>query len=223
VEALTAEEVRVLGSLIEKSFLTPDTYPMTQNALVAACNQLSNRNPVVAYDDNTVRLTLTSLRTKQLARVLHVHGGRAPKHRHVLDEALELQRGELALLCVLLLRGAQTPGELRSRTERMWEFASLPEVEETLERLSERPEPLVARLERAPGQKESRYVHLLSGAEVAAEMGAAAATADDARPRTVPARGAGPDALEAIAALEARVATLEAAMAELRGELGDGG
>lgn len=217
MDPLTAEEVRVLGSLIEKSYLTPDTYPLTPNALLAACNQLSNRSPVVSYDDNTVRLTLNSLRTKQLARVLHVPGGRAPKHRHVLDEVLELPRGELALLCVLMLRGPQTAGELRTRTERMWEFASPSEVEDTLERLAARDEPLAVRLERAPGQKEPRYAQLLGG-EITAEMMAAAAEPDGGG------SGAGGDrprssTAEAIAALEARVSALEEELAELRSQL----
>jgi uncharacterized protein YceH (UPF0502 family) len=210
MEPLTPEEVRVVGCLIEKQLATPDYYPMTENALVAACNQLSNRNPVVAYDNDTVRLTLNSLRTKNLARIMHIHGGRVPKHRHVLDEALELDRPSLALLCVLTLRGPQTPGELRSRTERLCEFATTSAVEEVLEGLAARDEPLVVRLVRQPGQKEVRYAHLLGGAPDEASW---VTTSDVERPRA----GASSDRL---AALEARVEALEDALAELRKELG---
>lgn len=220
MEPLTAEEVRVAGCLIEKQMTTPDHYPLTQNAVMAACNQLSNRNPVVSYDDNTVRLTLNSLRSKQLARIIHTHGGRSPKHRHVLDEALELDRGQLALLGVLMLRGPQTVGELRTRTERMHAFASLSEVEETLEQLADRADPLVVRLERQPGQKESRYAHLLAGEVSAADMALAApAAAASDWPVTAPAATAAPDA-DRLAALEARIAALEAGLAEVRREVG---
>jgi uncharacterized protein YceH (UPF0502 family) len=221
MDALSPEEIRVLGSLIEKSLTTPDNYPLTQNALIAACNQLSNRNPVVSYDDNTVRLTLNGLRTRSLARIIHIPGSRAPKHRHVLDEALELDRNELSLLCVLMLRGAQTTGELRARTERMTQFASLSEVEETLERLADRPEPLVLRLERAPGQKESRWVHLLGGEPDSAALAeyAAASWSDGDREPAAPRPAAAPRE-DRVAALEARVTALEAALAELRRDLG---
>jgi uncharacterized protein len=219
MDALSPEEIRVLGSLIEKSLTTPDNYPLTQNALIAACNQLSNRNPVVAYDDNTVRLTLNGLRNRALARIIHIPGSRAPKHRHILDEALELDRQQLSLMCVLMLRGAQTTGELRARTERMTQFASLTEVEETLERLAERPDPLVLRLDRAPGQKESRWVHLLAGEPDVAALNAEYATVSwaetdsPAGPRPAPRE-------DRVAALEARVTALEAALGDLRRELG---
>jgi uncharacterized protein YceH (UPF0502 family) len=220
MEQLTPEEIRVVGSLAEKQLTTPDNYPLTQNALIAACNQLSNRQPVVSYDDNTVRLTLTSLRAKQLARVVHIPGSRAPKHRHVLDETLELDRGELALVTVLLLRGPQTVGELRTRTERMHTFASLAEVEETLERLAERAEelePLVVRMERQPGQKEARYAHLLGG-PVAAEAWPEEAHAPAP---TTPAPGATARS-DRFAALEERLAAVEAGLADLRHSLGLG-
>ena len=163
MEPLTPEELRVVCCLVEKQFTTPDSYPLTENAVVAACNQLSNRNPVVAYDTNTVRVTLTALRQRGLARVIHTPGARVPKHRQILDEALGLSRAEVALLAVLALRGPQTVGELRIRTDRMHEFTSLSEVEEVLEALARRDEPLVTRLERQPGQKEARYAHLLAG------------------------------------------------------------
>src|ERR1041384_32234 len=163
MEPLTPEELRVVACLVEKHFTTPDSYPLTENAVVAACNQLSNRSPVVAYDTNTVRVTLTALRQRGLARVIHTPGARVPKHRHIVDEALGLSRGEVSLLTVLALRGPQTVGELRTRTERMHDFASLSEVEQVLESLAGREEPLVVRLERQPGQKEARYAQLLSG------------------------------------------------------------
>jgi uncharacterized protein len=214
MDLLTPEEIRVVGCLAEKQLTTPDNYPLTQNALVSACNQSSNRHPVVSYDDNTVRLTLNSLRTKQLARIVHIPGSRAPKHRHVLDEAFELDRGELALMAVLALRGPQTTGELRARTERMHDFAGPSEVEETLERLAERPEPLVVRLERQPGQKEARYAHLLGG-PVAADVwdpGSAAVAA--------PRSNSGPGTADRFAALEARLAAVEAGLVNLHRELG---
>jgi uncharacterized protein len=162
---LTPEEARVLGSLIEKQLTTPQYYPLTLNALVAACNQSNNRNPVVSYEPATVEEALRSLKEKGLVRVVHQPGQRAPKHRHVADERLGLDTAELALLDVLLLRGPQTPGELRSRTERMHAFDSLEALEHDLERLSEREPPLVRRLERQPGQKEARYEQLLGGRE----------------------------------------------------------
>ncbi len=221
MEPLSAEEVRVAGCLVEKQMTTPDTYPLTHNALLAACNQLSNRNPVVSYDDSTVMHALAALRSKQLARMLHVPGSRGPKHRHVLDEALELDRGELALLAVLGLRGPQTVGELRTRTERMHPFASLGEVEETLERLGARPEPLVIRLERQPGQKESRYAHLLSGLAAAEEAAAATPYEPTAGAPARPARPAGAGD-ERLSALEGRLAAVEAGLAALRAELGLG-
>ncbi len=163
MEPLTAEELRVVACLVEKQLTTPDSYPLTENAVVAACNQLSNRNPIVAYDNNTVRVTLTALRQRGLARVIHTPGARVPKHKHIFDEALGLSNGEVSVLNVLALRGPQTVGELRTRTERMHEFASLSQVEETLEALATRPEPLVVRLERQPGQKEARFAQLVGG------------------------------------------------------------
>lgn len=176
MEPLTPEELRVVACLVEKQLTTPDSYPLTENAVVAACNQLSNRNPVVAYDNNTVRVTLTALRQRGLARVVHTPGARVPKHRHIVDEALGLSKGEVALLTVMALRGPQTVGELRTRTERMHDF-SLSEVEETLEGLAARDEPLVGRLERQPGQKEVRYAQLLGGPVDAAAATPSAAAA----------------------------------------------
>ena len=161
---LTPEEARVVGALAEKQLTTPQYYPLTLNALVNACNQTSNRNPVVAYDDMTVERALQGLRDKGLARAVLSPGNRAPKYRHLLDEALPLVPEELAVMTVLLLRGPQTVGELRTRTERMYAFATLEDVEAALERLATRhEEPLAERLERQPGQKEARYAHLLGG------------------------------------------------------------
>lgn len=161
---LTPEEARVVGALAEKQLTTPQYYPLTLNALVNACNQSSNRDPVVSYDDATVERALQGLRDKGLARAVLSPGNRAPKYRHLLEEALALVPEELAVMTVLLLRGPQTVGELRTRTERMYAFISLEEVEAALERLATRhEEPLVERLERQPGQKEPRHAHLLGG------------------------------------------------------------
>jgi uncharacterized protein YceH (UPF0502 family) len=252
MEPLTPEELRVVACLVEKQLTTPDGYPLTENSVVSACNQLSNRNPVVAYDNNTVRVTLTALRQRGLARVIHTPGARVPKHRHLLDDALGLSPGEVALVTVLALRGPQTVGELRTRTERMHEFTSLSEVEEVLEGLGARDEPLVVRLERAPGQKEARYAQLLAGppdATVAAAfpgsrsespLDAPASAADthsdwaeEVRPARAPAPAAGgPTAAidpDRFAALEKRLADVESELAilqaehqELRQELGLG-
>jgi uncharacterized protein YceH (UPF0502 family) len=245
MEPLTSEELRVVACLVEKELTTPDSYPLTENAVVAACNQLSNRNPVVAYDNNTVRVTLTGLRQRGLARVIHTPGARVPKHRHILEEALGLNRGEVSLLAVLALRGPQTAGELRTRTERMHDFAGISEVESTLEELAGRDEPLVVRLERQPGQKEARYAHLLTGPVDAAYTtpaapgsgaapapGTPAAMADshadwaeEDRPARAPAAVAGPSSgpvapvgPDRLAALEARLAAVEAELAILQAE-----
>jgi uncharacterized protein YceH (UPF0502 family) len=160
---LTATEARVIGSLIEKQMTTPQYYPLTLNALVTACNQTSNRNPVVSYDARLVEETVDGLKLQGLVRVVHSPSNRAIKYRQVLEEAWSLDDRQLALLGVLMLRGPQTLGELRARTERMAEMIELAEVEMVLNRLASRDEPLVVRLARQPGQKEARYAHLLSG------------------------------------------------------------
>jgi uncharacterized protein YceH (UPF0502 family) len=159
---LSAEEARVLGSMVEKAMTTPDHYPMSLNAVVTACNQVSNRDPVVTFAEPQVELTLRSLADRGLAKMVHRPGDRVVKYRHALDAALEVGDQELALISVLLLRSAQTPGELRQRSQRYVDFASLAEVEVTLEDLRHREEPLVTRLDRRPGQKEYRYRHLLT-------------------------------------------------------------
>jgi uncharacterized protein YceH (UPF0502 family) len=162
-----AVEIRVLGCLIEKQRTTPDAYPLSLNALRLACNQSTNRDPVVDYDEATIRSALDRLARKGWARLASGPGSRAVKFRHLFDEALGLQRDEIALLCVLMLRGPQTPGELKQRAERLHRFASLEAVDETLARLAGRE--LVAGLPRRPGQKEQRYGHLLGGEDVPAE------------------------------------------------------
>jgi len=161
---LAAVELRILGSLLEKDITTPEYYPLTLNALVNAYNQKSNRDPVVTYSDDAVSLGLETLKNKGLAVTVTGGSNRVPKYAHRIGERLNLRRPELALLCELMLRGHQTPGELRSRASRFYEFGDLEEVETTLRGLMERqPDPLVAQLPRQPGSREVRYAHLLSG------------------------------------------------------------
>ena len=161
-QILTQVEVRVLGSLIEKEITTPEYYPLTLNALTNACNQLSNRDPVVSFDDRTVARALESLREKKLAWMV-TGVGRVPKYEHRLTEALQLAEQEVAVLCVLMLRGPQTIGEIRGRSGRLYEFKELEEVELTLQALMAAQPALAFRLPRQPGTKESRYAHLLAG------------------------------------------------------------
>ncbi len=162
---LSPIEARVIGSLAEKQLTTPQQYPLTINALVSACNQTSNRDPVVAYDDGTVELALSSLREGGLLRLVHPsHGRSATRYRQVLDERFGLDARSLSILAVLLLRGPQTVGELRARTERMADFGSLEDVETELHRMAEGDDPLVGRLPRRPGQKEERWAETLSTA-----------------------------------------------------------
>lgn len=157
-------EVRVLGSLVEKQITTPEYYPLTLNALVLACNQKSNRNPVVSYDEETVNRAVETLRGKNLVYVFYGSTSRVPKYKHMMGEIFELSQPELALMCVLMLRGPQTPGELRGRTDRLYDFKGLDEVEEALRLLGgKEPEALILKLPRQAGQKEVRYAHLLSG------------------------------------------------------------
>ena len=156
-----AVELRVLGCLIEKQRTTPDAYPLSLNSLRLACNQSTNRDPVVDYDEPTIRASLERLSRKRWVRLASGAGSRAIKYRHLLDEALSLDDAEISLLAVLMLRGPQTPGELKGRTERLHAFGSLAEVEEALERLGGRE--LAVRLARRPGQKEDRFAQLLGG------------------------------------------------------------
>lgn len=160
---LTEVEARIVGALIEKQLTTPEYYPLTLNSLIAACNQKSNRDPVVSFDDETVQKALDNLRDKNIVYVFYGSTSRVPKYKHILPDVFELEPSETAALCVLMLRGAQTSGELRERTSRLYEFSGLGEVSETLDNLMRREEPLVVKLERLPGQKEARFAHLLSG------------------------------------------------------------
>lgn len=161
-DILNPVEARVLGSLIEKQITTPEYYPLTLNALVNACNQLSNREPVVSFDDKTVARAIETLREKKLAWMV-TGVGRVPKYEHRFIEALQLAEQEAAVLCVLMLRGPQTAGEIRGRTGRLYGFKELEEVELTLQALTGGDRPLVVKLPRQPGTKESRYAHLLGG------------------------------------------------------------
>lgn len=217
---LTAAEVRVLGCLIEKQRTTPDTYPLSLNALRAACNQSTNRDPVVAYDEGTIRDAITRLSRRRWARLASGAGSRTSKYRHLLDEALTRTPDQLAVLCVLMLRGAQTPGELKARCDRLHPFADLAAVHATLERLVERD--LVEQLPRRPGQKEERYAHRLSDDD--APEPAAAAPAPAVAPGPViraPGRPmpSAPQVERVELPLAERVARLEAEVAQLRAEV----
>jgi uncharacterized protein YceH (UPF0502 family) len=208
---LSPEEVRVVGALIEKQVTTPEYYPLTLNALRQACNQLSNREPVVAFDERTVVWALESLRDRKLVRVVTTADGRVPKYRHVLDEALGLKSPEMAVMCVLMLRGAQTVGEIRTRTERLYPFSALSFVETTLEDLMGRDVPLVVKLPRQTGRKEPRYAHLLAGEVQVAETEGAEAVA--------PAEARGE--MGRVARLEEELKSVRAELAELREQFGE--
>ena len=160
---LTETEARVVGALIEKQLTTPEYYPLTLNALVAACNQKTNREPVVNYSETTVTGAIDSLRDKNLVYVFYGSTSRVPKYKHILPDVYELEPSETAVICVLLLRGPQTLGELRERTGRLYDFHGIGEVNETLDNLVRRDEPLITKLPQMPGQREARYAHLLSG------------------------------------------------------------
>ena len=212
---LTAAQARVLGSLLEKQLTTPDAYPMTLNAVTTACNQTSNREPVVRFSAQEVETTLLALKAKGLARVVHPGSGeRATKYRQVLDEVLGLEPGDRALLAVLLLRGPQTLNELRTRTERLHPFTSAAEVDAALDALARRDPPLTARVARLPGQKEGRWTALL---EPGAAERAATPSSDPPAP-TGPLAGRGGGRVDE---LEARVAALEDRLATLVTALGD--
>ncbi len=195
---LDAVEARVLGSLLEKDITTPDYYPLTLNALLAACNQKSNRDPVMELDEESLRQALRSLEEKGLAGLARAEG-RVARFEHRMGEVLNLGRRETALLCTLLLRGPQTPGELRGRSERMHRLEDLDEVQLVLQKLIEHDPPLVTLLPRQPGTKEARYVDLFGGHEAEA--------ATEAQATAVP------------ASREERVSTLESEVAQLRSEL----
>ncbi len=201
-------EVRVLGCLVEKQVTTPEYYPLTLNALTLACNQKNNRNPVTAYSENEVSQALETLREKNLSYVFHGSTSRVPKYKHVMPEVMHLSKPQMAVMCVLMLRGPQTVGELRGNGARLYESSGLEEVEETLNSLvSREPEPLITRLPRQPGQKEARVAHLLSG-EVSIESLPEETSSTRSR-----ARGGDSDRL---ATLEAEVENLKTEVAQLR-------
>ncbi len=215
VQPLTPDQLRVLGALVEKDATTPDQYPLTLNALVLACNQTSNRNPVTDYSPGEVSTVLAELRSLGLARVVHSPSNRADKYRHVLDEAWGLTSAELAVLAVLVLRGPQTVNEIRTRTERYPSLDDLGGVEGVVHRLKNRyDDPYVVRLERQPGQQEERWAHLLAGEVLeilSVPTGPGAPRSGNAERVT---------ALEAdLAALRAEVARLRADVDELRSVL----
>ena len=210
IDTLTAPEQRVLGCLIEKRFTTPDQYPLTLNALRLACNQSTNREPVVNYDEATVRDAAQRLAKYGLARLASGHSSRATKYRHLAEEALGLGKEGLAVLCVLLLRGSQTPGELKLRTERMVELDSLSAVEQVLAELIQRG--YAARLERRPGQKEERYADALGD-----DRAAPAAEPPAARQQGA----AGAESSSSRDELAARLTALEAKYEELAQTVGE--
>lgn len=191
---LTGEEIRVLGALVEKQRTTPDQYPLSLNALRLACNQSTNRDPVVEFDDATIRQALERLSRRRWVRLASGAGSRATKYRHLLDEALGLDGREISVLTVLMLRGPQTPGELRARTERLHRFNGHDELKAAIDRLAQRE--LVTGVGRRPGQKEERYAHLL------------AADGEEAAPPP----GGDPTLEERVARLEAEIETLKAAV-----------
>ena len=210
---LTEIETRVLGSLIEKDITTPDYYPLSLNALVNACNQKNNRDPVMTLAEPSVREALSTLQEKRLAGPASGADSRVTKFEHRLQEAFNFDRREVAVVCVLLLRGPQTPGELRGRTERMYRFEALEDVVSTLDRLAQREPPLVAMLPRQPGTKESRYAHLFSGEPPAVDLASNVARA------LSPANIDTESTSDRIAALEAEVAALRADLSEVQQQL----
>ncbi len=201
---LSAVEARVLGSLVEKEITTPEYYPLSLNALVNACNQKNNREPVMNLDEDQIRQALHGLEDDGLAGPARGTDSRVAKYEHRMQEVFNFTRGEIAVLCVLLLRGPQTPGELRGRTERMHRFEELSDVQSTLQRLMQREPPLAKVLSRQPGTKEARFAHLLSG------------DVTEAVPNTAAAEGTGG---RGVAQLEAEVAALREEVAELRGQV----
>lgn len=214
LDALTAPEQRVLGCLIEKRWTTPDQYPLSVNALRLACNQATNRDPVTAYDETTVRDAAQRLCHYGLARLASGHTSRAIKYRHLAEEALGLDRQSLALVGVLLLRGPQTPGELKGRSERMAHFDSLSQVDSTLAGLAERR--YVRSLGRRPGQKEDRFMHLFGCQEEGSSPEPAAAPPPTAAPlAAAPSSGLG----GRVAVLESEVVALREELSALREQL----
>ena len=163
IQQLTEVEARVVGALVEKQITTPEYFPLTLNSLTAACNQKTNRDPVVSFDEETVQTALDSLCNKNIALIIYRSGSRVAKYKHMFPKVYEISPAEVAVLCVLMLRGFQTLGEIRERSSRLYEFPGLNEVNETLEGLIKRDDSLVMKLERQAGQKEVRFAHLLCG------------------------------------------------------------
>ena len=213
VDFLNDVEVRVLGSLIEKDITTPDYYPMSLNALVNACNQKNNRDPVMALGEDAVRAALEALQAQRLAGPASGADSRVTKYEHRLQEVFNFDRRETAILCVLLLRGPQTPGEIRGRSERMYRFEQLEDVIATLERLSQREPSLVAVLPRQAGTKESRYMHLLSGAPESTDATAAGVHASATNVRSGDS--------DRISRLEDEVLALRQELTEVQRQLGE--
>ena len=207
---LNEVEVRVLGSLVEKDITTPDYYPLSLNALVNACNQKNNRDPVMALEEEPVRQALASLQEKRMAGPAGGADSRVTKYEHRFQEVFNFDRREIAVICVLLLRGAQTPGELRGRADRMYRFEALDDVQSTLQRLMDRQPPLVTVLSRQPGTKESRYMHLFSGQPVDTGPAPVAVRTADSTDHGWIARVAG---------LESEVSSLRKEISDLRQEL----
>jgi len=210
---LNETEARILGALIEKDITTPDYYPLSLNALVNACNQKNNRDPVMNLDENAVRDALAGLQEMRLAGPASGADSRVTKYEHRLQEVFNFTRGETALLCVLLLRGAQTPGELRGRTERMHRFESLDDVHSSLQKLIDRQPSLARVLPRQPGTKESRYMHMLSGDAGMPQSEPEAASSNAVTPPVVRVDG------DRIARLEQEIAELRSVVAALRQDL----
>jgi uncharacterized protein YceH (UPF0502 family) len=217
---LNEVEVRVLGALAEKEITTPDYYPLSLNALINACNQKSNRSPVMALDESAVRQALDSLNEKSLAGHATSADSRVPKFAHRLQEVFNFDRREMAVLCVLLLRGPQTPGELRGRTERMYQFDDPGVVESALHHLMEREPPLVRKLARQPGTKESRYAHLLAG-DVEGWSTPAEPYTKWSRAEGQPVAATGGQDEPRISRLETEVQSLRKEVADLRQQLED--
>lgn len=207
---LTPIEARVLGALVEKDITTPDYYPLSLNALVNACNQKNNRDPVMTLDEDAVRDALSSLQSERLAGPAHGADSRVTKYEHRLQEVYNFTRGEIAVLCVLLLRGPQTLGELRGHTERMHRFEDLDQVQGALQRLTQREPPLATVLPRQPGTKEARYAHLMSG-----EVEYTAPEHEPAASYVAAGSSAHPDLRDRIAQLEQTVAELKSQIQEL--------
>lgn len=209
---LTEIETRVLGALIEKDITTPDYYPLSLNALVNACNQKNNREPVMTLDDSAVRDALATLQEKRLAGPASGADSRVTKFEHRLQEVFNFDRREIAVVCVLLLRGPQTPGELRSRTERMYHFEALEDVVSTLDRLAQREPSLARVLPRQPGTKESRYTHLFSGEPPASP--------EDVYVARVPSAATGANSTtDRLAALEEEVSRLRQELSDVQQQL----